>query len=158
MEKARGNPLFSLEMAASMVESDAIEITPKKHIALKSLERASECLPDTIVAVVQSHIDSLHPSLQMVLKVSSALAKPNSPIYPEMLQVVFPVYEERTHLRSYLEELAAADLVAEMSDPTPLPQSGAASSGAEAGAPAVVAYQFASTIVQQVAYSLVRDE
>jgi hypothetical protein len=52
---------------------------------------AAECLPDTIVAVVQSHIDSLHPSLQMVLKVSSALTKANnSTISLAMLSEVYP--------------------------------------------------------------------
>jgi predicted ATPase len=38
VEKARGNPLFSIEMGAALVESDAIEIK-NKTITLKSAER-----------------------------------------------------------------------------------------------------------------------
>jgi tetratricopeptide (TPR) repeat protein/class 3 adenylate cyclase len=90
-------------------------------------------LPGTVQGVITSRIDRLSPSLQLTLKVASAIGRAFD---FEILQEIHPIEADKEQLTDYLKQLAVFDLTPLV---TPEPE---------------LAYIFKHIITQEVSYNL----
>ena len=133
-QKAQGNPFFSEEIAYALRDAGLIVIRngecslPPGLSDLDSLN-----LPNTVQGVITSRIDRLSPSLQLTLKVASAIGRTFA---FQILQEVHPIEADKEQLTEYLKQLAVFDLTPLM---TPEPE---------------LAYIFKHIITQEVSYNL----
>jgi class 3 adenylate cyclase/tetratricopeptide (TPR) repeat protein len=74
MRKTDGHPLFSEQLALSMVDTGLLKIQGESGVPGVGLERrADAATPDTVQGAIVGRIDRLTPSERMVLRVGSAI-------------------------------------------------------------------------------------
>ncbi|MEG4578097.1 tetratricopeptide repeat protein [Microcoleus sp. MON1_C5] len=133
-QKAQGNPFFSEEIAYALRDAGLIVIRDGEcnlPPGLSDLDSLN--LPNTVQGVITSRIDRLSPSLQLTLKVASAIGRAFA---FQILQEVHPIEADKEELTEYLKQLAVFDLTPLM---TPEPE---------------LAYIFKHIITQEVCYNL----
>ncbi len=133
-QKAQGNPFFSEEIAYALRDAGLIVILDGKcnlPPGISNLDNLN--LPNTVQGVITSRIDRLSPSMQLTLKVASAIGRTFG---LEILQEVHPIDADKQQLTEYLKQLAIFDLTPLM---TPEPE---------------LAYIFKHIITQEVSYNL----
>ncbi|MEG3876190.1 tetratricopeptide repeat protein [Microcoleus sp. herbarium7] len=133
-QKAQGNPFFSEEIAYALRDAGLIVIRDGKcNLPPGVSDLDSLNLPNTVQGVITSRIDRLSPSMQLTLKVASAIGRTFG---LEILQEVHPIDADKQKLTEYLKQLAVFDLTPLM---TPEPE---------------LAYIFKHIITQEVSYNL----
>jgi len=133
-QKAQGNPFFSEEIAYALRDAGLIVMRDGRCYlppGVSDLDNLN--LPDTVQGVITSRIDRLSPSLQLTLKVASAIGRAFD---FEILQEIHPIEADKEQLTDYLKQLAVFDLTPLM---TPEPE---------------LAYIFKHIITQEVSYNL----
>ncbi|CAM9916141.1 unnamed protein product, partial [Phaeothamnion confervicola] len=74
-----GNPFFISEMCQSLVESRALTMKRVKNggqrAVMKNVNRNAKAVPTSVQEIVSARIDTLEPSLALVLKVASVLGE-----------------------------------------------------------------------------------
>ena len=125
-ETSEGNPLFCEEAIDALVTSNKV-VVEDTHIICGSLSQV--VLPDTIENAINSRIDQIDPSPQMVLKVASVLGTSFS---VDVLSRVFPIKEEISNLSKHLDLLIELDFMLPAERNT---------------------FKFVSKVVREVAYS-----
>jgi len=133
-QKAQGNPFFSEEIAYALRDAGLIVIRDGKcNLPPGVSDLDSLNLPNTVQGVITSRIDRLSPSMQLTLKVASAIGRTFG---LQILQEVHPIEADKKQLTEYLKQLAVFDLTPLM---TPEPE---------------LAYIFKHIITQEVSYNL----
>jgi len=133
-QKAQGNPFFSEEIAYALRDAGLIVMRDGRCYlppGVSDLDNLN--LPDTVQGVITSRIDRLSPSLQLTLKVASAIGRAFD---FEILQEIHPIEADKEQLTDYLKQLAVFDLTPLV---TPEPK---------------LAYIFKHIITQEVSYNL----
>lgn len=102
IEMAEGNPLFAQSIMDDLLQKEIV--TNNNNILQIKGELSSYTeLPDNIQAIINALIDQLDPTLQMVLKVASAIGKRFS---VKLLKRIFPIRKKVSNMESYCELLA----------------------------------------------------
>jgi len=100
-KRCQGNPLFAEELAQSMLEAGYIKITDGVLTVEKDLD-LFEGLPESVTGVINSKLDQLDPSTQMVLKVASVIGLEFG---KDSLVDVYPIEEMKKRISSFLKQL-----------------------------------------------------
>jgi class 3 adenylate cyclase len=132
--QAEGHPLFTEELAWSLVEQGALEIRGGQAVlAMGADDLAAQSFPDSVQGVITSRIDRLPPETQLILKVASVIGRV---FQLEILSAVNPVTEDVERLQQETDDLVRHDLtLVEKPEPDP-------------------AWIFKHALIQDVAYNL----
>lgn len=107
-EQAEGHPLYTEELAWSLVERGAITLADgQAELAIPSSELATMSFPDSLQGVITSRIDRLPEESQLLLKVASVIGRVFS---LDVLSAVNPVTDDSSRLEQEISELERADL------------------------------------------------
>ncbi len=107
--KAEGNPFFTEQLAAALLESDQIAIRGNRCSVVTDTGTLSDVgLPDSVQGVVISRIDRLAPGPQLTLKVASVIGQQFG---FSTLCEVYPILAERSHLSMHISNAQNADLI-----------------------------------------------
>lgn len=138
--KSQGNPLFAEALALALrdyglllIEEGSARVAPGRSLSELSI-------PDTVHGVITSRLDRLPPSLQLSLKIGSAIGR-SFPL--SILEAVFPIREEVPHLPGHLDALCTRDLLR----PEPLQDQ-----------EIIGSYVYTHALVQDAAYQLMLAE
>jgi predicted ATPase len=118
-DKAEGQPFFSVELAYAIREAGLITISEGEcHLTGVPGDLDRLDLPNTVEGVITSRIDRLTPEQQLTLKVASVIG----PVFGlDLLQRIYPIFEDRPHLGGHLEELSRLDItLQEAIEPEPV--------------------------------------
>ena len=106
--QAEGHPLFTEELAWSLVEQGALKIEDgQASLAMAEDELAAQSFPDSVQGVITSRIDRLPPDTQLILKVASVIGRV---FQLEILSAVNPVTEDSDRLQAETGDLVRHDL------------------------------------------------
>ncbi len=132
--QAEGHPLFTEELAWSLVEQGALEIRGRQAVlTMGADELAAQSFPDSVQGVITSRIDRLPPDTQLILKVASVIGRV---FQMHILSAVNPVTQDGGRLQAEAEDLVRHDLTL-IERPAPDP-----------------AWIFKHALIQDVAYNL----
>ena len=107
-EQAEGHPLYTEELAWSLVEQGAMAIEDGvARLAIGEGELATMKFPDSLQGVITSRIDRLPEESQLLLKVASVIGRVFS---MEVLAAVNPVTDDAAQLETEVARLEKADL------------------------------------------------
>jgi class 3 adenylate cyclase len=107
IDKAEGNPFFSLELASALLEAGLIVVADGRCQVAPGVDLRAVALPDTVQGVITSRIDRLPPAQQLALKVASVIGR----VFAlHALRSIYPVASDRPHLATQLALLAENDL------------------------------------------------
>ncbi|WP_404783153.1 adenylate/guanylate cyclase domain-containing protein [Altericista sp. CCNU0014] len=131
-QKTEGHPLYSMELAQSLLGAGNIQIRPSdRQLILSSSVSLAVELPTTLQALIMDRIDHLSPPQQLALKTASAIGR--SFVYP-LLHEIYPLETDKPDLPIHLQGLQEINLITLI-------------------APSEnIAYSFQSLITQDVAY------
>ncbi len=133
LQKAEGNPFFSVELGHALHERGLIEILDGECRLAPNVDLNAAALPDTVQEVITSRIDRLTPRQQLTLKVASVIGR----VFGyQILYHTFPVESDRPLLEKQLQHLTQLELTTvEQPDPE-------------------IEYAFRHVIIQEVSYGL----
>ncbi len=133
LEKAEGNPFFSVELGYTLRETGLIQIADGECRVAPNVDLQSAALPDTVQEVITSRIDRLTPTQQLTIKVASVIGR----VFPyRILYDTFPVEGERAQLPEQLQQLTQLNFTTLNRSDTELE------------------YLFRHVIIQEVSYGL----
>ena len=107
-EQAEGHPLYSEELAWSLVENGAVSLEDgEARLAIPESKLSAMSFPDGIQGVITSRIDRLPQETQLLLKVASVIGRVFS---FDVLKAVAPLSTEEERLEQQADQLVDADL------------------------------------------------
>lgn len=114
--RSAGNPFFTEQLAATLLESGQISIKDAQcKVATESGQLTNIGIPDSVKGVVVSRIDRLSPGPQLTLKVASVIGQQFA---FQTLHDVFPVDAGRVGLAGHITATEDAELVRKSVDST----------------------------------------
>ena len=106
VECANGNPLFAVEIAIALKNSDIISIRNRKCKVLRA--ELSLKLPNSLEEIFASKLDKVDSSPQLVLKIASVVGMSFT---VELLKEVYPIKQEIDFLEEYLSLLVKLNFI-----------------------------------------------
>jgi len=95
IQKAEGNPLFAWKLVSNLKDSGVLEVDNGKCVLSASLEMIEE-IPLFMKDFINSRIDRLPASAQMVLKVASVIG---TEFQHRALKIVYPIEAEKSQIK-----------------------------------------------------------
>jgi len=97
------------------------------------------CVPTDLVAVIQSQLDIMHPTAQLLVKITSVMEEGDDVATLDFMLGVFPIAEEKDRVPFYLDRLREAELIVYLREDKK-------------------SWKLASSLIQQATYNLVCAE
>ncbi|XP_063934150.1 adenylate cyclase type 10-like isoform X3 [Zophobas morio] len=109
-ERSSGNPYFTVLLATSLLESNAVKVLPHGECEFsKKLKNVEDiALPDTLENLITSRIGRLSSKDQFVLKVASVVGMQ---FEFRLLTMIYPVPEDKGSLAQSIEALQAMNFI-----------------------------------------------
>jgi predicted ATPase/class 3 adenylate cyclase len=107
-ERAGGNPLFVQQLALSLVESNAVQVSGGRCAAADGVDVATIALPPTVEGAITARLDRLTPAAQLALKVAAVIGLEFA---PRALAAVHPDVPGASPLEAQIDALRAAQLL-----------------------------------------------
>ncbi len=133
LERGKGHPLFSEELAFSLRDRKAIVIDRDECRLAPGADLTSVDFPDTLIGIITSRIDLLSSQAALTLKVASVVGLSFT---VQIVRDVYPIGADQRNVPAYLAEVEHLDFTKqEIAEPD-------------------LAYVFRHIIVQEASYSL----
>jgi class 3 adenylate cyclase/tetratricopeptide (TPR) repeat protein len=133
LTRSDGNPYFSVELAATLLERNVVQIQNGMCSINPHMQSADVTLPESLEGVISHRLDQLPPDQQLTVKVASVIGRVFA---AGAVHAIHPLSLEVDQLRGHLDAAERLNLTIQE---TPEPQ---------------LAYMFRHIIAQEVAYSL----